>query len=200
MAIRSGRCRPAETPGAASLTRRCCSPAFSQRHDLHSPITSNTAMNPKWISVARLAAELEAEFQRLGPDTVAAFVAEPVVGATAGCVTAPEGYFQSRARHLQPARCPADPRRSDVRYGPYRHASRLATGGHCAGHSGHRPRDSAAAISRSAPCWRALTSSTPSGRVRRFPARTHLSSPSDGLCRRARGAEDHQRRTSARPV
>ena len=35
--------------------------------------------------VARLAAELEAEFQRLGPDTVAAFIAEPVVGATAGC-------------------------------------------------------------------------------------------------------------------
>src|SRR5580765_8448537 len=34
--------------------------------------------------VARLAAELEAEFQRLGPDTVAAFIAEPVVGATAG--------------------------------------------------------------------------------------------------------------------
>jgi adenosylmethionine-8-amino-7-oxononanoate aminotransferase len=45
--------------------------------------------------VARLAAELEAEFQRLGPDTVAAFIAEPVVGATAGCVPAPEGYFRS---------------------------------------------------------------------------------------------------------
>ena len=43
--------------------------------------------------VRRLVAELEAEFQRLGPDTVAAFVAEPVVGATAGCVPAPEGYF-----------------------------------------------------------------------------------------------------------
>ncbi|MBR1236478.1 aspartate aminotransferase family protein [Bradyrhizobium sp. AUGA SZCCT0182] len=45
--------------------------------------------------VARLVAELEAEFQRLGPDTVAAFVAEPVVGATAGCVPAPEGYFRA---------------------------------------------------------------------------------------------------------
>ena len=44
---------------------------------------------------ARLAAELEAEFQRLGPDTVAAFVAETVVGATAGCVPAPAGYFQA---------------------------------------------------------------------------------------------------------
>jgi len=45
--------------------------------------------------VARLAAELEAEFQRLGPDTVAAFIAEPVVGATAGAVPAPEGYFRA---------------------------------------------------------------------------------------------------------
>jgi adenosylmethionine-8-amino-7-oxononanoate aminotransferase len=45
--------------------------------------------------VARLAGELEAEFQRLGPDTVAAFIAEPVVGATSGCVTAPEGYFRA---------------------------------------------------------------------------------------------------------
>ncbi len=44
---------------------------------------------------ARLAAELDAEFRRLGPDTVAAFVAETVVGATAGCVTAPEGYFRA---------------------------------------------------------------------------------------------------------
>jgi adenosylmethionine-8-amino-7-oxononanoate aminotransferase len=45
--------------------------------------------------VARLAAELEAEFQRLGPEKVAAFIAEPVVGATAGCVPAPEGYFRA---------------------------------------------------------------------------------------------------------
>ncbi|WP_407176093.1 aspartate aminotransferase family protein [Bradyrhizobium sp. STM 3562] len=49
--------------------------------------------------VARLAAELEAEFQRLGPETVAAFIAEPVVGATAGCVPAPEGYFR-RVREI----------------------------------------------------------------------------------------------------
>jgi adenosylmethionine-8-amino-7-oxononanoate aminotransferase len=45
--------------------------------------------------VARLAGELESEFQRLGPDTVAAFIAEPVGGATAGCVPAPEGYFRA---------------------------------------------------------------------------------------------------------
>ena len=43
--------------------------------------------------VARLAAELEAEFQRIGPDKVMAFCAETVVGATTGCVSAVAGYF-----------------------------------------------------------------------------------------------------------
>jgi len=47
----------------------------------------------------RVADELEAEIQRLGPDTVAAFVAETVVGATTGCVTAVPGYFQ-RVREI----------------------------------------------------------------------------------------------------
>jgi adenosylmethionine-8-amino-7-oxononanoate aminotransferase len=41
----------------------------------------------------RLAAELEAEIERLGPETVMAFMAEPVVGATAGAVPAVPGYF-----------------------------------------------------------------------------------------------------------
>ena len=46
-------------------------------------------------SVVRLATELDTEFQRLGPETVIAFIAEPVVGATTGCVSAPPGYFQA---------------------------------------------------------------------------------------------------------
>ncbi|RDW57297.1 hypothetical protein BP5796_12747 [Coleophoma crateriformis] len=41
----------------------------------------------------RLIAKLEAEFQRLGPENVISFIAEPVVGATSGCVTSPRGYF-----------------------------------------------------------------------------------------------------------
>ncbi len=49
--------------------------------------------------VDRLADELEAEFQRLGPETVIAFVAETVVGATTGCVTALPGYFR-RVREI----------------------------------------------------------------------------------------------------
>ncbi len=42
----------------------------------------------------RVADELEAEIQRLGPETVMAFIAEPVVGATLGAVPAVEGYFK----------------------------------------------------------------------------------------------------------
>lgn len=45
--------------------------------------------------VTRLAAELEAEFQRLGPDSVIAFIAETVVGATLGCVGGVPGYFEA---------------------------------------------------------------------------------------------------------
>jgi len=43
--------------------------------------------------VARLAAELNAEFERVGPGRVAAFCAETIVGATAGALPAPAGYF-----------------------------------------------------------------------------------------------------------
>ncbi|KAH0542513.1 hypothetical protein FGG08_003109 [Glutinoglossum americanum] len=45
--------------------------------------------------VARLAGELEDEFQRLGPKTVCAFVAEPVAGSALGCATAVTGYFRA---------------------------------------------------------------------------------------------------------
>ena len=63
------------------------SPAFAYREQL--------ATETEAEFTARLAAELEAEFQRPGPDTVAAFVAEPVVGATAGCVPPPARYFRA---------------------------------------------------------------------------------------------------------
>jgi adenosylmethionine-8-amino-7-oxononanoate aminotransferase len=45
--------------------------------------------------VQRLAAELDQRFKDLGSDTVCAFVAEPVVGATLGCVPAVPGYFKA---------------------------------------------------------------------------------------------------------
>lgn len=47
----------------------------------------------------RAANELEAEIQRLGAENVMAFIAEPVVGATAGAVPAVKGYLQ-RVREI----------------------------------------------------------------------------------------------------
>jgi L-2,4-diaminobutyrate transaminase len=43
---------------------------------------------------AKLAADLEALIEREGPDTVAAFIAEPVMGA-GGVIVPPEGYFEA---------------------------------------------------------------------------------------------------------
>jgi len=45
--------------------------------------------------VATLAAELEERIQRIGPERVAGFIFEPVVGAAGGVVPAPPGYAQA---------------------------------------------------------------------------------------------------------
>ncbi|MEM9852439.1 MAG: aminotransferase class III-fold pyridoxal phosphate-dependent enzyme, partial [Pseudomonadota bacterium] len=60
-------------------------PCFAYRHQLKDE--SDAAYG------ARAAAALEAEITRLGPETVLAFVAETVVGATAGAVPPAPGYF-----------------------------------------------------------------------------------------------------------
>lgn len=48
--------------------------------------------------VSRLEEEIEAEFQRIGPGKVAAFIAEPIVGAALGCVPSVAGYFEAVRR------------------------------------------------------------------------------------------------------
>src|SRR5262249_60047892 len=50
----------------------------------------------------RLARELEAKIEGLGGESVIAFVAEPIVGATMGAVPAGAGYFQAGRRHFDP--------------------------------------------------------------------------------------------------
>jgi adenosylmethionine-8-amino-7-oxononanoate aminotransferase len=45
--------------------------------------------------VAKKAAELEAKFQELGPQTVIGFIMEPVVGAALGCVPCVPGYMKA---------------------------------------------------------------------------------------------------------
>ena len=46
---------------------------------------------------AELAAELDRTIEQAGPGTVAAFVAEPIVGATLGAVAPPDGYWPAIA-------------------------------------------------------------------------------------------------------
>ncbi|KAL3434844.1 pyridoxal phosphate-dependent transferase [Aspergillus tetrazonus] len=47
---------------------------------------------------ARLVQELDDRFQEIGPNNVIAFISEPVGGATAGCLTAPRGYYRGVRR------------------------------------------------------------------------------------------------------
>ncbi|KAL7956625.1 pyridoxal phosphate-dependent transferase [Trichoderma compactum] len=47
---------------------------------------------------ARLVQELDDEFRQVGPETVIAFVAETVGGATVACITPPKGYFEGIGR------------------------------------------------------------------------------------------------------
>lgn len=61
-------------------------PCFEYRHRRDDETAEQYAV--------RAADELEAEILRLGPDTVIAFMAETVVGATAGAVPPAPGYFR----------------------------------------------------------------------------------------------------------
>ncbi len=89
--------------GGGNMMRRAIyEPILSPAFSLVSPCFAYRFQNQDESDeqyVDRLANELEAEFQRLGPDTVAAFLAETVVGATTGCVTALPGYFR-RVREI----------------------------------------------------------------------------------------------------
>jgi len=87
--------------GGNMMRRALYEPLLSDAFSLVSPCFSyrfQQAGETDETYVQRLADELEAEFQRLGPQNVIAFCAETVVGATAGCVTALPGYFPAMRR------------------------------------------------------------------------------------------------------
>lgn len=51
--------------------------------------------------VERLAVELDREFQRVNPETVCAFVAEPVVGAVSSASWTMKSCFENLVSHSQ---------------------------------------------------------------------------------------------------
>ncbi|KAL4752431.1 hypothetical protein BDW72DRAFT_67802 [Aspergillus terricola var. indicus] len=82
--------------GGHVLRRQPFEPILSQNISHVSPCYAYRGKNDGESDadyVARLADELDAEFQRVGPDTVCAFIAEPIVGAALGCVPAVPGYL-----------------------------------------------------------------------------------------------------------
>ena len=88
--------------GGNMMRREYYEPILSTAHSLVSPCFAYRFKYDGETDAAyleRLSVELEAEFQRVGPDTVIAFLAEPVVGATTGCVAAIPGYFK-RVREI----------------------------------------------------------------------------------------------------
>ena len=72
----------------------------------------------------RLAEELDALIVKEGPDTVAAFIAEPVMGA-GGVIVPPQDLFRKDHGGLRQARRVHDQRRGDLRLRPARHDVRL---------------------------------------------------------------------------
>ena len=83
-----------------------------------------------------LAAELDRAFEAAGPGTVAAFVAEPIVGATLAAVVPPDGYWPADRRRLPASRRAAHRRRGHDRVRPDRALVRARPLGRPAGHPG----------------------------------------------------------------
>jgi len=82
--------------GGNEWRRRMFAPLLKQGHHV-SPCfeyRERKANESQQAYAGRLARELDEKILKLGPERVAGFVAETVVGATAGAVPAVEGYFK----------------------------------------------------------------------------------------------------------
>ena len=197
-AIRSARCRPAATPGGASPMRRCCrTPLAMSRRPL--PITSSATMNRKpisprgsrrsWNPNSSASAPIRSRPSSPSPWSAPPPAARPrrrVISAPcaksatamARCLILDEvmcGMGRTGTLHAweQEGVAPDIQAIAKGLGGGYQPIGAMLDD---RAHRRHPPR-----------------------RLRRVPARPHVSRSSHGLRRRARGAEDHRRGKTARP-
>ena len=87
--------------GGNAWRRQQFAPLLFESHHVSPPYAYRELREGETLEAygQRLADELEAKIRELGPETVLAFVAETVGGATQGCTTPPPGYFR-RVREI----------------------------------------------------------------------------------------------------
>ena len=90
------RARPVRPAAAPPAVRELARPVPAR---LGAPTRTGTATRAPapWPSGAELAAELDQTIEAAGPGSVAAFVAEPIVGATLAAAVPPDDYWPSIA-------------------------------------------------------------------------------------------------------
>ncbi len=82
--------------GGNAWRRQQFAPMLFETHHVSPPYAYRDQLDGETLEAygQRLAKELEDKVEQLGPQTVIAFVAETVGGATQGCGTPPPGYFK----------------------------------------------------------------------------------------------------------
>lgn len=77
------------------LRRKRFVPLLEQSPSIPAPYCYRCPFNSRFDQCGlRCAEELEIAIQRIGAEYIAAFIAEPVIGAAGGAVTPPDGYYQ----------------------------------------------------------------------------------------------------------
>jgi len=82
--------------GGNAWRRQQFAPMLFESHHVSPPYAYRDKREDETLEAygQRLADEVEAKIRELGPETIIAFVAETVGGATQGCTTPPPGYFR----------------------------------------------------------------------------------------------------------
>ena len=150
-------------------------------------------------SGAEHAAEIDRIIRATGPGRVAAFIAEPVSGATLGAVVPPDDYWPEVAAVLRVARRAADRGRGHDRVRPNRLLVRHGQLGRAARHP-HVGQGRVEWLLAARPVRRLGSRVRHGRRGRHVRARVHVVAPSGRRRRRRRRADGDPARGTGRPV